>query len=318
LVEFREGVRVTGLRRNGAGWQVITEDDAVADADLVIDASGRGSRISHWLTDLGVPVPEPERVDAQFGYACRLYRAVGEPPLTTGVAIANTPLSGRSALALPVENDHWLVIAGGYGMHRPTRDPDEFVAYLANLRDSAIADTAAALEPVSDIAVYRQTSNQRRHYGKIKNWPDGLLVVGDSACAFNPLYGQGMTVAAQQAMLLRDRRGTPGLQGRLDRVADFCWSLATTEDLRHPTSPGELTRVQRLVAGWTAELARLAERGIGRPYRTFVGVYHLMIEPRALFHPALFAEVAWARVRGRSQPAPRPAVLDRLRPAQHA
>jgi flavin-dependent dehydrogenase len=234
------------------------------------------------------------------------------------VVIAGTPVTSRGAIALPVENDHWLVIAGGYGVHRPSRDPEEFLAYLAGLPDSAVADTAATLEPVSDIAVYRQTSNQRHHYGKIKNWPDGLLVIGDAACAFNPVYGQGMTVAAMQALLLRDRWGRPGTQRRLDRVADFCWSVATSEDLRHPTSVGEQNRMQRIVAAWSAELTKLAVTGDRRAYAAFAGVYHLMTGPRSLFQPALFVAVAWSRVRGRSQPAPRPAVLDRLRQAQRA
>ena len=284
----------------------------------MIDASGRSSRIPHWLADLGVIVPEPERLDAHLGYACRLYRAAGPPPLETGVVIAGTPVTGRGAIAIPVENEDWLVIAGGYGPHRPSRDPDEFLAYLAALPDSAVADATAALEPVSDIAVYRQTSNQRHHYGKIKNWPDGLLVIGDAACAFNPVYGQGMTVAAQQALLLRSRWGRPRLQRQLDRVADFCWSVATSEDLRHPTSVGEQNRMQRIVAAWSAELTKLAVSGNRRAYATFAGVYHLMTQPRSLFHPALFVAVAWSRVRGRGQPAPRPAVLDQLRQPQRA
>ena len=318
LVDMRDGVRATELRRSGGGWQVITEDGTVVEADLVIDASGRSSRIPHWLADLGVIVPEPERLDAHLGYACRLYRAAGPPPLETGVVIAGTPVTGRGAIAIPVENENWLVIAGGHGAHRPSRDPDEFSAYLAALPDSAVADAAAALQPVSDIAVYRQTSNQRHRYGKIKNWPDGLLVIGDAACAFNPVYGQGMTVAAQQALLLRDRWGRPGLQRKLDQVADFCWSVATSEDLRHPTTVGEQNRMQRIVAAWSAELTKLAVTGDRRAYATFAGVYHLMTRPRSLFHPALFVAVAWSRVRRRGQPAPRPAVLDRLRQAQHA
>jgi 2-polyprenyl-6-methoxyphenol hydroxylase-like FAD-dependent oxidoreductase len=318
LIEVREGVRATGLRRRDAGWQVIIDDRDEVAADVVIDASGRGSRMPHWMADLGVPVPEPEAVDAHLGYACRLYRATRPAPLTTGVVIAGTPQTSRGAIALPVENDDWLVIAGGYGVHRPTRDPDEFAAFLASLPDPAVADVAAALTPVSDIAVYRQTSNRRYHYGQLRGWPEGLLVIGDAACAFNPVYGQGMTVAAQQALLLRDRWGRPGLQRLLDRVADFCWSVATSEDLRHPTSVGSQDRMQRIVAAWSAELTKLAVTGDRRASRTFADVYHLMAEPRALFHPALFATVARARLVGRGRPAPRPAVLDGLRQAQRA
>ena len=317
-VRIVEDLHATALRRSGAGWQVVAEDADPIDADVVIDASGRGSRMPQWLAELGVRVPEPEVVDAHLGYACRLYRAAGPAPLTTGIVVGATPANGRGGIALPVENDDWLIIGGGYGQHRPSRDPAEFARYLANLADPSIADLAARLEPISDIAVYRQTSNRRHRYGLVRSWPAGLLVVGDAACAFNPVYGQGMSVAAQQAVRLRDHWGRPDLQRRLDRVADFPWSVATSEDLRQPTSEGQQSLAQRLATAWSAELARLAVAGNERAFRTFARVYHLMIEPQALFAPALVAEVAQARVRGHQPPAPRPEVLNRLRSPQPA
>jgi 2-polyprenyl-6-methoxyphenol hydroxylase-like FAD-dependent oxidoreductase len=312
-VEIVDGVRATALHRSGTGWRVAAEDGDPVEADVVIDASGRSSRMPHWLAELGVAVREPELVDAQLGYACRLYRASGAPPLTTGVVIAATPDSGRGAIALPVENDDWLVIAGGYGEYRPGRDPADFATYLEALPDPAIADVVARLEPVSDIAVYRQTSNRRHRYGLTRSWPAGLLVVGDAACAFNPVYGQGITVAAQQAVKLRDAWGRPDLQRRLDRVADFCWAVATSEDLRQPTSGGSQNLAQQALGAWSAQLARLAAGGDEQAFWTFARVYHLMIEPRALFSPALTLGVARATVRGFGPPAPRPEVLDRLR-----
>ena len=317
-ITVHEGVRATGLRRQGSGWQVMAEDGATFEADRVIDASGRSSRMPHWIDELGVHVGEPDQVDAHLGYACRLYRANDLPPLETGVVVAGTPVTQRGALAIPVENDHWLVIGGGYGDHRPTREPAEFEAYLARLRDPAVADVAARLEPVSDIAIYRQTSNRRYRYGRVRGWPEGLLVVGDAGCAFNPVYGQGISVAAQQALLLREAWHAPRLQRRLDRVADFCWSVATSEDLRQPTSEGRQNLPQRIIAAWSAELARLAVAGDPRAFRTFSRVYHLMAPASELFHPALFLSAARSAVRGRGRPAPRPAELEALRQAQPA
>jgi 2-polyprenyl-6-methoxyphenol hydroxylase-like FAD-dependent oxidoreductase len=317
-VRIIEGVRATALHPSGAGWQLEDEDHNPISADVVIDASGRSSRMPHWLADLGVRAPEPEVLDAQLGYACRLYQARGPAPLETGVVIAATPESGRGAIALPVENDNWLVIAGGYGRHRPGRDPVEFAAYLEALPDPAITDVVARLEPVSDVAVYRQTSNRRHRYGLARAWPAGLLVVGDAACAFNPVYGQGMTVAAQQAVRLREHWGRPDLQRRLDRVADFCWSVATSEDLRQPTSGASQNLAQQALGVWSAQLARLAAAGDEQAYWTFARVYHLMIEPRALFSPTLALTVARAQVRGFGPSAPRPEVLNRLRVPQAA
>jgi len=317
-ITVHEGVRATGLRRQGSGWQVLAEDGATFEADRVIDASGRSSRMPHWVDQLGVRVGEPDQVDAHLGYACRLYRANGRPPLETGVVVTGTPITQRGAIALPVENDHWLVIGGGYGDRRPTREPAEFDAFLAGLRDPAVADVAARLEPVSDIAIYRQTSNRRYRYGRARGWPEGLLVVGDAGCAFNPVYGQGISVAAQQALLLRDAWPAPRLQRRLDRVADFCWSVATSEDLRQPTSEGRQNVLQRIIAAWSAELSRLAVAGDPRAFRTYYRVYHLMAPASELFHPALFLAAARSAVRGRGRPAPRPAELEALRQAQPA
>jgi 2-polyprenyl-6-methoxyphenol hydroxylase-like FAD-dependent oxidoreductase len=317
-VALHEGARVTGLHRSGQQWQVSTEDGRSLVADRVIDASGRTSRLPHWLAELGIYVPEPPEIDAHLGYACRLYRATGRPPLETGVMVTATPAFGRGALALPVENSHWLVIAVGYGEGRPTREPAEFDSFLATLRDPAVADLASRLEPVGDIAVYRQTSNRRHRFGRVHGWPEGLLVVGDAACAFNPVYGQGITVAALQALQLRDRWQGRRLQMLLDRVADFCWTVSSGEDLRHPTSEGEQSPGQRVLARWSMELGRQAVAGNRRAYRTFVLTYNLMAQPVTLFHPALFLTAARAAVAGRSAPTPRPEVLESLRQAQPA
>ena len=135
-VTVHEDARVVGLHPVERQWQLSTEDGRTFVADRVIDASGRSSRMPHWLAELGVRVPEPLQVDAHLGYACRLYRANGQPPLETGVLIAGTPATGRGAIALPVENGHWLVIEGGYGHHRPTREPAEFEAFLAGIAGS--------------------------------------------------------------------------------------------------------------------------------------------------------------------------------------
>jgi 2-polyprenyl-6-methoxyphenol hydroxylase-like FAD-dependent oxidoreductase len=144
-VTVHEGVRVTELRRSARHWQ---EDATTVEADLVIDASGRGSRLPHWLSELGIPSAEPLIVDARLGYACRTYRLVGEPPLETIVVIAATPQTGRGALAIPVEDGNWLVIAVGYGDHRPSRNVEEFDEFLAAPPDPAIADLTRQLEPV--------------------------------------------------------------------------------------------------------------------------------------------------------------------------
>lgn len=315
-VRLLDGVRVASLRRGGAGW-VLTADERELTAELVVDASGRGSRMPHWLSQLGCTAAEPEVLDASLGYACQTFRRrTGSAP-RIGVVVSATAEHPRGGLGLPVEDGRWLVSAAGYGGHRPDRQPD-LRPYLATLRDPALAEITAELEPIDEVAVHRQTANRRHHYGEAADWPEGLLVVGDALCCFNPIYGQGITVGACQALVLRDalRRGrrpdTRRLQRRLARVADLPWAVATTEDARY--RPGHTpTLGQRLLTVWSTELGLLAQHGNRRALETFGRVYHLMGSPALFAHPGLVGAVLRRRLTRRSSPPPpRPAVLTEL------
>ena len=208
----------------------------------MIDASGRSSRLPHWSV---VPQdPTDEEVDAHVGYACRLYRELCPLPLRAGVMILASTEGGRAGLAVPVERRQWLVAGAGFGEQRPPRDEEGFEQFLSGLRDPAIADLVALLEPVGEVNIHRQTANRRRRWDRLPDWPAGLLVVGDALCSLNPVYGQGITVAAQQAEVLsrapgarppdRPRTATPdghGHGGALGRSPP-------PADLRQPTLPG--------------------------------------------------------------------------------
>jgi hypothetical protein len=237
------------------------------------------------------------------------------------VAIIDAPFPAcpRGGVLARIEDGRAMLTLAGVGRdnHPPTA-PDGFERFAAALPWPDIAEAIAGAEPLDAPVPYRFMAGTWRRYDRLRHLPEGFVVVGDGVCSLDPVYGQGMTVAAQQAVRLRDHWGRPDLQRRLDRVADFCWSVATSEDLRHPTSAGQQNLAQRLMGAWSIELARLAVAGNERAFWTFARVYHLMIEPRALFAPALVAEVARARVRGHRPPAPRPDVLDRLRSPQPA
>jgi flavin-dependent dehydrogenase len=124
--------------------------------------------------------------------------------LLNAVVIAATPQTGRGGLAIPVEDGQWLIVAVGYGDRRPSRDAAEFGEFLATLPDPAIAELTQHLEPVSRVTIHRQTGNRRNRYGQSRAWPPGLLAIGDAYCTLNPVYGQGITVAACQAVLIRN------------------------------------------------------------------------------------------------------------------
>jgi len=324
-VEIRGGVRVSSVRRSDARWRVeIAGGESIDDVDLVVDASGRGSRLPTWLAQLGVDVPPLTEVDAGVGYATRRYRIDGADVARrergfVGVVIAQTPTTPRGGIALPVEDGYWLVAGFGCGEHRPPRDPAGFAAFLESLRDPALADLVRTGEPVGDVAVHRQTANRRHGYEQLPDWPEDLLVVGDAFCAFNPVYGQGITVSAMEALLLR-RALTDGLRpgSAAKLVKDFAhvvalpWSIATSEDLRYPTSAGRQSPGQVVLGRWSNTLGALAAHGDSRAQAVLGRVYHLMGSPVLLFDPRLMIAAVRARLRGFGRPVPRPHALDAL------
>jgi 2-polyprenyl-6-methoxyphenol hydroxylase-like FAD-dependent oxidoreductase len=318
-VALRSGSTVSGLDRQGDSWIVVTLGGADRlTCDLVIDASGRNSRLPHWLGRLGCEVPAPDVVDARLGYATRSYRARVPLPLRTGVVVIATPESPAGGLALPVENGHWLIMGGGYGDRRPPRDAAGFEAFLAGLRDPVLADLAARLEPIGAVAVHRQTGNRRYRFEEMPDWPDGLLAVGDSVAAFNPIYGQGISVAAAQAQRLRDSlrlEDRPGrrLQRRIAAIADLPWTIATGADLRIPTIDHSPSLEERLLFGWSERLAQSAIAGDPVAATVFAQLYHLMAPTSILFHPLLAGGVLRSFLTPR-RALPRPAILDTISP----
>lgn len=311
-VVLRDRTPVTGLRRGpstGPRWWVDTAGDAVP-ADLVVDASGRSSRLPHWLDTLGVGPARTTRVDARVGYATA---RVAVPPGTItvdGIVLLQTPERSGGG-ALPAEGGTWLVTAIGAGDRRPGRDRASFVGTLASLPDRSLHDLAADSD--AEVVTYRQTGNRRHHYDRVRGWPDGLLVVGDALCAFNPVYGQGVTVAALEALALRDAvRGplrTRRLLRRFGRVVDLPWRIATSEDLRYPSAGGRVPRASALFSRWTRELGRLSAHGDELAQLSVARVYHVMASPWLLLRPGLVARSVRARVRGYGDPTPRPQVL---------
>jgi 2-polyprenyl-6-methoxyphenol hydroxylase-like FAD-dependent oxidoreductase len=314
-IVIKDQSKITGLRRIDDQWAVLDHDQVLATADVVIDASGRSSRLPHWLADLEITVDEPVVIDSRLGYATRRYR--GRLPLDAGVVVTATPETLTGALLLPIEGDDWLVCAGGYGDRRPDRAPVQFERFLAGLRDPALADAARVLQPVGDIAIHRQTANRRYAFGTRPDWPAGLFVVGDALCAFNPVYGQGITVAATQGALLPtalsaydgSTSSTRRIQRRLAAQSDLPWSVATSEDLRMPTSEGHRNLSQRLMAVWTTRMIRLAVSGDEPCTRAFSCVYHLMGSPIVLFRPAVARAILLSLVRGVPNGEGRPAIL---------
>jgi 2-polyprenyl-6-methoxyphenol hydroxylase-like FAD-dependent oxidoreductase len=315
-LRVRQGVDVTGLRLDAAGRRVagLTLEDRsgpektveAMDADLVVDAAGRGSRTPQWLEALGFPRPRETVVDGFLGYASRIVRPPKRPVgWKTFYIQCAPPARKRGGVIATVEGGDWVVTLVGGGKDYPPTDEAGFRAFARSLPDPRFAAALEAAEPLGPIAGTRTTQNRVWHYEGPGPRPEGLLVTGDAACAFNPVYGQGMSAAAIGAEALAGclagcRPGrTDGLarrfQRRLARANARPWLLATGEDYRYAEAegppPGRLTR---LAHRYLDRVVALAARS-PRVRRKFMEVVHLVRPPASLFTPGLLLRSALTR-----------------------
>ena len=267
-------------------------------ADLVVDCSGRGSRASEWLAEMGYPKPKTTVVNSHLGYATRWYKQPAQTMPWKGVLIAvNPPHNPRGGGLLPAEGGQWIVtLAGTAGLYPPT-DEDGFLEFASQLSDPILYNAIRQAEPVSAIFGYRRTENQWRHYERSKNWPAGFVVMGDAACCFNPVYGQGMTAAALGASLLDEQlQAASGalttsfgktFQKRLAKQLATPWLMATNEDFRWANTEGDRPGpVTRWMQKYFDRVIRLACQDT-HASRAFVEVAHLLQPPASVLHPKI-------------------------------
>ncbi|MYR62632.1 pyridine nucleotide-disulfide oxidoreductase, partial [Streptomyces sp. SID625] len=132
-------------------------------ADLVVDASGRGSRVVTWLAETGITDVRTRSVDCGLVNATRVYRTPAgaeQFPLTVVQADPYRSAPGRSGMLLPIERDRWMVsLAGTRGGGEPPADPDGFLAYAFALASPIVGRLAAGAEPLTGVHLSRSTSN---------------------------------------------------------------------------------------------------------------------------------------------------------------
>jgi flavin-dependent dehydrogenase len=241
------------------------------DADWVVDASGRGTRVVPWLAALGIHDIGEKNVDCGLANATRVYRTppgARDWPITLIQPDPYSGRPGRSGMIVPIENDQWMVSLGGMRGSEPPKDPDAFLRYALGLPSPLVGRLIAGAEPLTPVFTSRSTSNARRYLEKARVWPDGFVALGDAAATFNPLYGQGMSVAAIGAGALAEalgRRGidTPGLargvQRAMARSVEAAWTTAVSTDVLYPgVEGGTPTVADRLAARYSRRLTTAA------------------------------------------------------------
>jgi flavin-dependent dehydrogenase len=335
-VSLRQGTVADGLLDDGrpgviAGVRVRSETPGPdqLSADLVVDATGRASRATEWLARAGLPVPALERIDINLGYSSRTYRYRPDHlGGDRGVVVSTIPGS-RGGGAIMVEGDRWHVTLGGMlGDHPPT-DHAGFEAFAATLPVPDIHQLVTDAEPLDDPVPHRFAGSVRRHFERLPAHPDQFMVLGDSLCSFNPIYAQGMTVAAQQALALRAclSEGLDGVPRRFYARAtpyiDIAWQMSTGADLSYPGVVGRRT-LQIRVRNAYVHRCHIAAHADPAVARTFMRVANLVDPASALLQPAMLARVLRHGLLPRQRPAtpnpgsatPRPAEQDNPQPGR--
>lgn len=301
-ITLRENTTALGLEGSSTavtGVRVQTGTTAeTLSADLVVDASGRGTSAPRWLRDLGLPEVETREVNAGVAYASRLYKApgstagIGFPLVNVQANPANPP--GRGGIILPIEGDRWIVTLAGTRGGEPTADNEAFIDFALDLGDPVIGELLKNAEPIGDVRTSRSTANTRRYYEKMNRWPDGFVALGDAIAGYNPVYGHGLSVAAQCALAVRDVLRSrpltkPGTARRIQRAAarpvGAAWNLAVGQDALYPgASDTPATAVEKLLARY---VDRCVETGAANPraLNALLDVMSLLEPPTRLFSP---------------------------------
>jgi 2-polyprenyl-6-methoxyphenol hydroxylase-like FAD-dependent oxidoreductase len=328
ILENTEVVKLLADERKRVKGAIIRSRDEESDrsteiqllGDLVVDATGRGSQAKQWLAELGHTPPDETVVNAHIGYASRLYRIPANFNADWRCLIiqADPPKNKRGGIIFAVEGDRWLLTLIGGGYDYPPTTEEEFLEFARSLPTPLIYDAIRYAEPLSPIRGYRGTENRLRHFERPGSLPENLFALGDSVCAFNPVYGQGMTIAAMGVMTLQEvlseRKNsavgnslTGEFQQRLAKVNEAPWMMATSQDLRYRETVGGSPNLKtRVMHAYMSAVMRLATFDV-RTRTILLRVFAMLAKPTTLFQPRILFSVlgqALGFVRRKTQRAP--------------
>ena len=302
LVVDDGGQQVVGLR-------VAARPDGaerMLPADLVVDCSGRSSRVPSWLAELGYPSPQVEQLRVDLRYVTRHYRLPDD--VLDGDLLAMVgplPHDPRAGWLARVEHDRWTLTLAGLGGVRPPTDPDRFEAFAATLATPVLHAAIRRGQALDDPVAFRYPASTRHRYDRLRRFPAGLLVAGDAVCSFNPIYGQGMTVAALEAVAVRGFLAAGQVPSArawfraINPIIDAPWDLAVGGDLAIACIEGHRTLATRLLNRYLDRYVTAAQHDPVLGVR-FARVTSLLDPPSSLLRPASVGRVIAGNARARS------------------
>lgn len=284
-------------------------------ARLVMDCTGRGSRASQWLKDWGYVAPQEERVEIGIAYTSAYFKRTGSLAMGAGLdrvasfgAVTNAQPRPGVLLAQEPDADgtpRWVVGVGGYRGDHAEATLEAIQAHARAIGSADLVKVTHEGELIGQVIRYQMPYSLRRRYEWLQHVPRGLLVMGDAITSFNPIYGQGMTVAACEALALqseiqRDGQAVDASRffRRTAKIIDNPWQIAVGGDLSIDTVPGHRPWAVKVVNAYIARVYRVAPHD---PVVSlaFQRVVHMLDQPAALFAPRMLWRVwgpRWARV----------------------
>ncbi len=304
ITRYSSTVQKVSFRKTEISGIVIEEQNGKLteiSASFIIDASGAAALHTKWLKDSGFTMPAKTEIKVDLFYASMIYQKLspGTSNWHSLLSYPNPPLQNRGGTISPLEGNQMLVTLIGYGSDEVPADRESFLRYSKSLDDPHFYEAIKAGLPLSEVInVYRFPSMRRFHLEKQNNWPSGLLVVGDAFCRVDPVFAQGMSLAAMEAIALRGLLSkrlskkdlTKKFHRKISRIIDMPWLIALTEDFRFSTTNGPKPAGLRLLQ-WFVKKVSLACSHDEKVYAQFIKVLHLKSHPFSLANPRLLARI---------------------------
>jgi 2-polyprenyl-6-methoxyphenol hydroxylase-like FAD-dependent oxidoreductase len=279
------------------------ENDGSLGANLVVDASARGTLTLSLLKAVGAQEPEQTRIGIDMVYACTTFEASILPAdWKMAITSPEAPSHGKTGYLFPVEGGRWMALIGERHVPTPPDDVGHFLDLARQLRTSTLYDTVKDAKPLDKVHRFVFAENLWRRYENLKTFPYGLLPLGDAICRFNPIYGQGMSIAILEAEILGDllharaENGDPlaGLAqsflAAIHPLIEGTWSMSTAPDFANPATRGEPPKDIENSLRFSRGLLRLAARDAAI-HELMLGVRYLMKPASALRDPEVLRRV---------------------------
>lgn len=305
-----------------SGRPQLATSSGPTEVDFLVDASGRGSKLPEQLSAAGFPRPHEDSVVVDVMYTSARYSCPQERDWLGILLYPTPPHDRRAGAALPLEKGEMIVSLFGWCGERAGYDDVAFRAFAESLPQPEIAEFLATARRVSEFHRYHFREARLRRYAALSRRPARTIALGDALCSVDPVFGQGMTVAALSAEVLeqclREPADDPSTSfwARVPTAYQTAWELSTTEDFRYPEVSGHRPFGTRFAHWYTAQIHRLTSSD-DDVYRRFARVMHLMSPPSHLFHPSVLRKVLLQSLERRApRPEPRPRVPEIPRPLQ--